>query len=56
MKQLNLNYTAPIISLAEHYQLSGEVEQAERWKNMAVKLAKEANKKELIEEINKKFE
>jgi hypothetical protein len=55
MKRLNLNYTAPIISLAEHYQLGGEVEQAEKWKNIAVKLAGEANKKELIEEINKKF-
>ena len=54
VKQLNTNYIAPAIMLFQHYQASGEVEKARRWKEWAISLAENCGKKELIEEIKKR--
>lgn len=51
---MNLNYIAPMIMLAEHYKTSGEDKQAQNWKNFAIKLARKAGEKEMVEEIEKK--
>jgi hypothetical protein len=40
--------------LAEHYKTGGEDKQAQNWKNFAIKLARKAGKKEMVEEIEKK--
>lgn len=51
----NLNYVSSMLLLMEHYKLSGDSDQALYWKNFAVKLATEAGRKQMVEEINKKF-
>jgi hypothetical protein len=51
---MNLNYIAPMIMLAEHYNTSGEDKKAEDWKGFALLLAFKAGKNEMIEEIEKK--
>ena len=37
MAQLNLNYTAPMLMLAEHYHASGDAEKAKEWKQFPLK-------------------
>jgi hypothetical protein len=54
VKQLNTNYIAPAIMLAQHYKASGEEEEALEWKDWALAIAEKCGKKELIEEIKKK--
>jgi hypothetical protein len=54
VSQLNANYIAPAIMLAEHYKASGEREKAMKWKDWALFIAEKCGKKELIEEIKKK--
>jgi hypothetical protein len=51
---MNLNYIAPMIMLAEHYNTSGEDKKAEDWKGFALLLAFRAGKNEMVEEIEKK--
>jgi len=50
---MNLNYIAPMIMLAEHYNTSGEDKEAEDWKGLALLLAFRAGKKEMAAEIEK---
>jgi len=51
---MNLNYIAPMIMLAEHYNTSGEHKKAQDWKGLALLLAFKAGKKEMAEEIEEK--
>jgi len=51
---MNLNYIAPMIMLAEHYNTSGEDKKAQDWKGFALLLAFKAGKKEMAEEIEEK--
>jgi hypothetical protein len=51
---MNLNYIAPMIMLAEHYNTSDEDKKAEDWKGFALLLAFRAGKNEMVEEIEKK--
>jgi len=51
---MNLNYIAPMIMLAEHYNTSGEDKKAQDWKGFALLLAFRAGNKEMAEEIEKK--
>lgn len=53
--RIQLNYVAPIMVLAEHYQASGEHDKMAYWKKLALQLAREANSQEIIEKINQKF-
>jgi hypothetical protein len=48
---MNLNYIAPMIMLAEHYNTSGEDKKAQDWKGFALLLAFRAGNKEMAEEI-----
>ncbi len=54
VKQLNTNYIAPAIMLAQHYKASGEEEKAREWKDWALAVAEKCGKKEMMEEIKKK--
>ena len=51
---MNLNYIAPMVMLAEHYQTAGEDKKFQDWKGFAVMLAFKAGKEEMVEEIEKK--
>ena len=51
---MNLNYIAPMIMLAEHYNMSGEDKKAQDWKGFALLLAFRAGNNEMVEEIEKK--
>jgi hypothetical protein len=51
---MNLNYIAPMIMLAEHYNTCDEDKKAEDWKGFALLLAFRAGKNEMAEEIEKK--
>jgi len=51
---MNLNYIAPMIMLAEHYNTSGEDKKAQDWKGFALLLAFKAGNKEMVKEIEKK--
>jgi hypothetical protein len=51
---MNLNYIAPMIMLAEHYEAAGEDKKFQDWKGFAVVLAFKAGKEEMAEEIEKK--
>lgn len=48
---MNLNYIAPMIMLAEHYNTSGEDREAQDWKGFALLLAFRAGNKEMAKEI-----
>ncbi|UCB52515.1 MAG: hypothetical protein JSV10_11170, partial [Candidatus Zixiibacteriota bacterium] len=50
---MNLNYIAPMIMLAEHYNTSGEDKKAQDWKDLALLLAFRAGKEEMAAEIEK---
>ncbi len=50
---MNLNYIAPIIMLAEHYNTSGEDKEAQEWKGLALLLAFKAGNEEMVKEIEK---
>jgi len=51
---MNLNYVVPMIMLAKHYKDSGQSENTEQWKKLAVELANNAGNKKILEEIKKK--
>lgn len=51
---MNLNYIAPMIMLAEHYNTSGEDRKTQDWKGFALLLAFKAGNKEIVGEIEKK--
>jgi hypothetical protein len=53
--KMNLNYISPLMLLAEHYYLSGDVQRAQQWKNFALTLAEKDGNKETIEDIKNKF-
>jgi hypothetical protein len=48
---MNLNYIAPIIMLAEHYNTSDEEGKAQDWKGLALLLAFRAGNEEMAKEI-----
>ncbi|MBL7093750.1 hypothetical protein ISS22_07235 [candidate division KSB1 bacterium] len=48
MKKINMNYVAPIIMLAEHYKTSGQPEKIVSWKNLAIKIGKQAGNEDVI--------
>jgi hypothetical protein len=52
---MNLNYIAPMVMLAEHYNTCDETKKAEDWKGFALLLAFRAGKDEMADEIEKKF-
>jgi hypothetical protein len=52
---MNLNYIAPMIMLAEHYEAAGEDKKFQDWKGFAVALAFKAGKEEMVDEIEKKY-
>jgi len=52
---MNLNYIAPMIMLAEHYEASGQDDKKQDWKGFALYLAFKAGKEEMVEEIEKKY-
>ncbi|NOX90152.1 MAG: hypothetical protein GXO77_14125 [Calditrichaeota bacterium] len=52
--QINLNYVIVFMKLAEHLNLSGQKDDADYWKNFALRLAKKAGNEKLIEYINSK--
>jgi hypothetical protein len=52
---MNLNYIAPMVMLAEHYNTCDETKKAEDWKGFALLLAFRAGKNEMADEIEKKF-
>ncbi len=54
-ERLHLNYVVPMVMLAEHYQASGDTENALKWKNMAMQLAEQAENAEVITEIKTKL-
>lgn len=54
MPRLNLNYAVIMVMLAEHLKLSGEREQALKWRDLAIELARQANQQQMINEIKKK--
>lgn len=54
MAQIQMNYVAPMIMLAEHYKKSGEEGKAHEWKNRALELAKQAGNKKAVKDIEKK--
>ncbi len=51
---LNLNYVPSMMMLVEHYKTSVQNEKAQKWRNMALELAKRADKEKWIEDIEKK--
>jgi hypothetical protein len=52
---MNLNYIAPMVMLAEHYQTAGEDKKFQDWKGFAVMLAFKAGNEEMADEIEKKY-
>lgn len=50
-KTLNQNYIPLALSLYEHYKISGEIEKAEKVKQLALKIAKPAGKENEVMEI-----
>ena len=53
--QMNLNYVPPMLLLGEHYQASGQTDKMQHLKELAITLAENSGKAELIEQINKKL-
>jgi hypothetical protein len=53
--KMNLNYISPMMILAEHYYLSGDVENAKQWQQRALDLAETAGNNDAMSEIKKKF-
>ena len=53
--QMNLNYVPPMLLLGEHYQASGQTDKMQHLKALALTLAENSGKAELIEQINKKL-
>jgi hypothetical protein len=49
MISFNTNYFVPLITLFEHYKLSGEMEKANKYKQLALSIAKKANASKEIE-------
>ncbi len=49
MPHFNMNYVAPMLMLAVHFQTAGETQKAERYKNNALDIAKKAGKEKEIE-------
>jgi hypothetical protein len=49
MPGLNMNYTVPMLMLAKHYKESGDPQQADRWKEMALQTGDHAGELPLIE-------
>jgi hypothetical protein len=54
VNQLNLNYVEPFLLLAEYYNSQDDNENAQKWKNKALMLAKRGNDKSLIMKIKDK--
>ncbi len=54
MHLMHTNYVLPLVILAEHYKKSGEGDKVIKYKELALSLAKKANKPKLIEYIQKK--
>lgn len=54
MRWLNVNYIAPLMILAEHYQLSGEGEKSVRLFNLAKTIAEKSGKKDIMFFIQEK--
>lgn len=52
--RVNLNYVSPMLMLSDHYKLSGQDQNAEKWLELAKMIAGEAGKEEMIEEYLKK--
>jgi hypothetical protein len=54
-RQLHMNYVAPMIMLAEHYKISGELQEAEKWKQLVISLADSTgNHEKVMDSLNKK--
>ncbi len=53
MPRMNLNYVSGLMMLENHYELSGDIDNAQRIKKLALTIAHQAGNKELIEEIEK---
>jgi len=51
---LNLNYVPAVMMLVEHYKTSGQNNEAQKWRDMALELAKRAGKEQWIEDIERK--
>ncbi|GAB4373886.1 MAG: hypothetical protein Kow0042_18070 [Calditrichia bacterium] len=52
---LQMNYVVPMVMLAEHYKISGNEGKANRWKNLALEIARKAGKDaELIKDLSEK--
>lgn len=54
LPRMHLNYAVIMAMLAEHLKLSGEPVAAQKWKNLAIDLARQANQQSMIDEIMKK--
>ncbi len=55
MSRLNANYIVSLVMLAEHYQISGDLENAKRWATLALDLAEKGGiRQDLTEDLKKK--
>lgn len=55
MPRFNLNYVPGMIMLAEHFELSGETVEKERWKAMVLKIAEQAGQQNELANYMKKL-
>ena len=52
MDMLNLNYAVIFSTLVDHLYLSGQIEQANRWKELALSLARKGGNQKLVRYLN----
>jgi len=50
LSQLNMNYVTPALLLYEHYRLSGETEKASRYREFALRIARQGEQAEEVEQ------